>query len=183
MKFAITDLTADELHACLEVLKVKRAPIDVGPSPATASPSVSSTPAAPDLDARGVPHHPEFHAPGKGKTKAGNWARKKGVDQDACDAYEKQFAATTNAPGLPALPGLPPLPGLPAPGVSYPPVDFNTFANLYSQLASAGVVSGDDVNRIMRESGVSTLEEWGTNDKARAHAFGLLSTIKASSGR
>lgn len=184
MKFAITDLTADQLAICMAALKVTGSPVSVQ----TSEPATTTAPAGDtgsDLDDRGVPHNIDFHAPGKGKTKAGNWARKKGVDAASCDAYEAQFTgkAAAHAPGVPSL-SLPPALTLPAATPAYPPATWNEFVNLYSPMASEGAISADDIDRMLTEAGAQTgqagLIELQTNDRARAHVFGLLSVVKAS---
>lgn len=55
-----------------------------------------------EVDANGVPWNEEFHAATKNKNNDGTWKKRKGVDKDALDAYEKKFSSA--APAAPAAP-------------------------------------------------------------------------------
>jgi hypothetical protein len=68
-----------------------------------------------ELDARGVPHNPTFHAETKRKNGDGSWAKRKGVDKDGCARYEAQYitAGPNQAPTPPA--------GIPAPVMTTTP--------------------------------------------------------------
>lgn len=196
ISITLSDLSANEATAILELYasirgtKLDRSAAITGTenttSTAPAAPAASTTsPDGTERDDRGVPHDPRFHAPGKGKTKAGNWSRKKGVDVAACDAYEAQFIGTTTtapaAPAMPAMPAMPGFPGLPA-GPAYMPVDYNTFVQLYQALANSGKLSGEEAIRIMKESGVGeNAALFVTDDEKRAHAYHLLKVV--SEGR
>jgi hypothetical protein len=65
-------------------------------------PGATAPTAAPELDSRGVPHNPEFHADSKRKVGNDVWAKRKGVYQDACAAWEAQFTGRTQQPAAPA---------------------------------------------------------------------------------
>lgn len=77
------------------------APVGADPFAAPAAP-----PAAPagDVDSRGIPHNPQFHADSRRQNKDGSWARRKGVNKEACDAWEASATRTPAAPpaGIPA---------------------------------------------------------------------------------
>lgn len=82
------------------------------PQPGSGAPTPPPAPAPiPTHDVRGVPHNPEFHAESKRQTKEGRWARRKGVDGDACDRWEA--SVSRGAPSVPQTP--PPAPAAPAP--------------------------------------------------------------------
>lgn len=65
-----------------------------------------------ELDERGVPWSPDFHASTKAKTQDGAWKKKRGGDHEALAAYEAQFTnVTAPAPATPAAaPGVVPVP-------------------------------------------------------------------------
>jgi hypothetical protein len=75
------------------------APVGIpAPAPAPAPQVVTDPFSAPppagangELDVRGVPHNPTFHAETKRKNGDGSWAKRKGVDKDGCARYEAQF--------------------------------------------------------------------------------------------
>lgn len=71
-----------------------------------------------EVDSRGIPHNPQFHADSKRKNNDGSWAKRKGVDKDACEAWEGSFAG--NAPQTPPPPP-PPVQAAQAPQTPPPP--------------------------------------------------------------
>lgn len=80
-------------------------PVTAAGNVVTAPNSTALAGASGNLDARGVPHNPQFH--GENKTADGNWKRKRGHDKAAADAWEAGFlqpAGATPAPTAAALP-------------------------------------------------------------------------------
>lgn len=75
------------------------APAGLSPAGPTPPPPPFAAPAgAPEVDARGIPHNAQFHADSKRQNANGSWARRKGVDKDACEAWEASFARTAPTP-------------------------------------------------------------------------------------
>lgn len=61
--------------------------------PASRDPGTPQVTAAGEIDSKGFPHNPEFHADSKRKNADGSWAKRKGVNKDACAAWEASFTA------------------------------------------------------------------------------------------
>lgn len=114
-------------------------------------------------DDRGVVWHGDFHASTKTKKGDGSWTKRKGVSNDAINAYEAQFlngaavaapAMTVSVPPVPAsvvipatpVPAMPGLPGaapvLPMPAAVIPPapVDYQEIVTAYGALMTAGKI-------------------------------------------
>lgn len=111
-----TRQTVAELAAATGAGGVPQAPAgDPFAAPAPQVPVTTQTPPPPpppppgagvEVDSRGIPHNPQFHADSKRKNNDGSWAKRKGVDKDACEAWEGSFAG--NAPQTPPPPPPPP---------------------------------------------------------------------------
>lgn len=84
------------------------------PPPPPAAPAQPQAPAMPgvpmqsppaagaEIDSKGIPHNPEFHAETKRKNNDGSWAKRKGVNKEACAAWEASLAGRT--PTAPTTP-------------------------------------------------------------------------------
>ncbi len=85
-------------------------------APSTSPIAATASPA----DARGVPHHPDFHAAldtaTGGKNPDGSWKRRRGHNRPAADAYEAQYL--TNVDNGPQKLGAPGIINAPAPNGS-----------------------------------------------------------------
>lgn len=121
-------------------------------APAPQAPAAQTPPPPPpgagvEVDSRGIPHNPEFHADSKRKNNDGSWAKRKGVDKGACEAWEGSFAG--NAPQTPPPPPPPvqaaqtPPPPPPPPGAA--PTAAETTAKFAPHLAGTpnGAASPD----------------------------------------
>lgn len=129
-----------------------------------------------NVDDRGVPHHPDYHAPSFRKTVKGAWARRKGVDKDAADAYENQYLGQKppQQPTAPMAGSLPPgmvpnpmNPGNPVPLVPQK-VSYDEFANLWQRLVGENKLTTDDVARINAEAGIIDQNEYYNDENKRA---------------
>lgn len=173
-------LAARSTTAPVPVVKTTPPAAPTMSAPAAPAPTANGLPAA-QLDSTGVPFNPSIHAPSGRLSAKGEWTLKKGVDKVAADAWKKQHAGTSSvlaapvaAPAPAALNaqfGAPAWPLMPA---AYPPVDYNTFGNLYAKLANEGKITGEHVAAIMSDVGVTDPQTFVTDDAKRAHAFALL---------
>jgi hypothetical protein len=53
----------------------------------------TAAPTTGEIDSKGIPHNPEFHAETKRKNNDGSWAKRKGVNKDACAAWEASLTS------------------------------------------------------------------------------------------
>ena len=140
MKFAIhiDDMTANELAAvtafitsigatpvsrtAAELAAATGAAVTAGqqsppPPPAPNMPAppppAGPAPIGAQYDSRGLPHNPQFYADSKRQNADGSWAKRKGVDKAACDAWEASVPR-----GAPAAP---PVGNVPSPAASVSP--------------------------------------------------------------
>lgn len=68
-------------------------PANIPAPPASNDPGTPQvTPAAGEIDSKGIPYNPEFHAESRRKNNDGSWAKRKGVDKAGVAAYEARFA-------------------------------------------------------------------------------------------
>lgn len=120
--------------------------------PAPAAPGSTAAQGVPAFDSRGLPHNPAFYADSKRQNADGSWAKRKGCDKAACEAWEAstprgapsvpqpaatpQPAAPGNSPAATVSPGNPSAadinakfaPGLPPQGVAPAPNGADPFA-------------------------------------------------------
>ena len=107
-------------------------PIALPPGPAGAAPTMSAAPSNPaaggtvELDASGLPWDARIHAPGKGKTQANKWRKKKDLDASVVATVEAELRQLMSI-GRPAAASSEPPPssvfalGAAAAGVPIPP--------------------------------------------------------------
>lgn len=141
-----------------------------GVAPLAPQTVVTTGSTAANLDARGVPHHPDHH--GENKTQQGYWKRKRGHNSGhnkaAADAYEAMYlsspapVAQTAQPGMPS--SLPPAPSAPvqpaapvaqvyeAPAVRYLP-SAQEYDEKWISLCKAGKVTGNHQKMIETKFG------------------------------
>lgn len=74
-----------------------------------------------ELDSRGLPHNPQFYADSKRTNKDGSWAKRKGVDAAACEAWERVTLAGKAGAGQTPPPPPPPVTHPPVPASPTPP--------------------------------------------------------------
>lgn len=137
----------------------KPSPMQPVASPAPiAAPSSVPAPvatASADVDSRGVPYHPDFHAARTsdtgGKNPDGSWKKRRGHDKVALATYEAPYLGQTVAPmpggvdpvavfGQPVASGPAPLTVI----ANAEPVE--VLESLWARLASANVVDGTHAN-------------------------------------
>jgi len=98
----------------LAATTTQQPPAPPPPAPNMPAPPALGAPLAPvggipHYDSRGLPHNPAFYADSKRQNADGSWAKRKGVDKAACDAWEASVPR-----GTPAAPQQPPAPAAPA---------------------------------------------------------------------
>jgi hypothetical protein len=96
------------------------------PAPNMPAPPALGAPLAPvggipQYDSRGLPHNPAFYADSKRQNADGSWAKRKGVDKAACDAWEASVPRGT--PATPQQPPAPPVGNVPLPAASVSPAN------------------------------------------------------------
>ncbi len=156
-------------------------------------------------DKNGVPFNSNFHLP---KLTAKNeWASRRNIDKAAKAEYENTYKNATPAPAttVPAAAAVPPIPGqqpavpaatLPVPGQTLPApavpalpiqeecIDIDKFVKLYTDLHQRGVLNGENVARICKQTQVTEISEFMQKtpeaDQKRTTAYYLFEGLEAA---
>jgi hypothetical protein len=157
--------TVEQAHHVLEAFNEARGFVEQSPAPVQQQQSPAPVQQqSVELDTRGVPYHPQFHAETRKRNADGSWARRRNHDRAAADAYEAPFLATQRvAAEVVAATSLPP-----AMGPSIP--DFHA---LWTQLCAQNRVTMADQDYIIATWGGHPMSPIFADDakRAAAHAY------------
>lgn len=105
-----------------------------------------------EVDARGVPYHPDFHSGSKKQSADGAWNRRKNHDRSAADVYEAGYLGKS---ALPSATGTAPAANSP---VTQQMLTVVEFRQLWQWTCDNGKVTMNDQNAFVMKYGAHPME-------------------------